>query len=147
MSKFATKLEPHMPAVARRAILDMLPLKRVHGLLGITKATFDRWRSEGEKEDCPDPLMVEFALAVDQARSEAARSDMKMLDGHAEVDWKAFRYKMEIRDPEVFVVQTHTKLDVDAKVETKHEDHKPLSDAALLQIMAIKASGKALGES
>ncbi len=112
---FRTKVEPWMMGVVEEAILKGIPIGLIHGFLRVSKNTFHAWRVEGSKPECTDPLLVELAVTVEEARAQAAEKGVELMSLHALKDWKANFALLQAQDPEVWSVQSKQKVDVEVK--------------------------------
>ncbi len=108
---FKSKIEAWMIPVAVKATENGLPLKLVGGLIGVTSATILRWRDLGEQEGCPDPLLVEFAMALSEARAKATQRGMQVMAEHGLTDWKATLELLRASDSETWSPQSRVKVD------------------------------------
>lgn len=134
---FKTKIEGWMIAVAVKATESGLPLKLVGGLIGATSATVLRWRTQGEQEGCPDPLLVEFALAIEEARTKAALEGMRLMNDHAATDWKAALEVLRASDPETWSAQSRVKIDATVQAVAPR-NLSALSDEELNQLASLE---------
>lgn len=135
--RFRTKLEPWMAKVVGAAIKQAQPLSTTAGLIGVTKATLIRWRQEGLEEGCPDPLKVELAVIIEEARSEAIQAGMETMQLHAAEDWRAQAEILRALDPDTFSPQHRSKVEVEVKEVKRSLKH--LSDAEVLELERLEA--------
>jgi hypothetical protein len=103
---FKTTIEPWMTPVVVKAIEAGMPLHLVGGLVGVTRRTLTSWRDLGSTEGCPEPLLVEFALAVEEARAKASMAGVQLMQQHAAVDWRAAKTLLEAQDPDMKIEAT-----------------------------------------
>lgn len=129
---------PWMTDVACTALAEGMYTELVANLLGVSLRTFERWRSEGGREDkdgnplCKDELLVDFAVRTSQARAEALAGGFRILKGHGIKDWRAHQLVMQIQDPEgPWNPANRSKLDVTISQGAPEEDLTGLSDEAL----------------
>lgn len=132
------KFQPYFTDVACTALAEGMPTELVARLLGVSLRTFERWRSEGGREDkdgnplCKDELLVDFAVRTAQARGEALAGGFRILKGHGIKDWRAQQLVMQIQDPEgPWNPASRSKLDVTVTQGAPEEDLSGLSDEAL----------------
>lgn len=134
---FKTTIEPWMIPVAVEAITAGLPLSLVGGLMGVTRQTISNWRELGAREGCPDPLLVQFALAVERARAEASRAGVQLMQQHAAVDWKAAHALLQASDPDTWSPQSRMKVEATV-APAPARDLSKLSDLELHQLAALE---------
>jgi hypothetical protein len=125
--KFKTKVEPHMIPLAQKLAQEMMPLKHIAGYLGVSPATLTAWRTAGETEGCPDPLLVELALAIAQGRAKMTESAISLLKGHAVLDHRAALELLKAADPETWNPKTSVKIEAEISA-------KPARDLSKLTV-------------
>jgi hypothetical protein len=143
--KWATKLTPELIEVAERSIGLGLPVASCAGIIGVHKATWQRWLAEGQKEDCKDPLVAELALRVEKARQDAILKGVKNMGMHATRDYRAQLELLKAQDPATWV-QTQ-RIQQEVKVITEEEDLSDLSDEELelREMIESKVKKKQIG--
>lgn len=134
---YRKKYEPWMKDVASGAILEGLPLSLISGLLKVSTHLVRKWYQEGSSEDCRDPALVEFASAIDSARSEAGLKNVRLMSQHALLDYRAAMELFKVSDPETW--NTARKVQVDSQVTHRLPDRSGLSDDELLQLEALES--------
>lgn len=133
---FKTTIESWMIPVVVRAIGQGLPLAQCGGLIGVSKRTFNRWLMLGQEEKGVDPVLTEFAVAVEEARSVAALKGVKLMNMHAAVDWKAQLEILRAQDPAVWSAQTRSQ------VEVTHHDGAGKEDLSMLTDEELETRGR-----
>lgn len=136
MPRLKTKLDPAMIPVVDRLIRKGHPLETVAGAIGVSLGVFNKWRAEGEKEDCTDPLLAEFAGTIHSARGAINGQVADLMLDHAKGDWKAAHAVAKALQPEVWVERKELKID--QKVEHKDEDLSHFTTDELLAMKEIR---------
>lgn len=136
---FKHKAESWMVAVVDRALRAGMPLAQTAGLIGVTRKTFSKWLALGQDEKCTDPVLVEFAVAVEKARSEAALKGVQLMNMHAAVDWKCQLELLRAQDPDTWSAQTRSKVDVTHHDGSDQRDLSGLTDEELEELAALEA--------
>lgn len=134
---FKTRIEPHMIAVAVKATEMGLPLNLVGGLIGVTRSTVLRWRDLGSQEGCPEPLLVEFALAIEEARAKAALQGLRVMSEHGLTDWKAQLEVLRASDPDTWSAQSRVKVEATVQAVAPR-NLAALSDEELNQLASLE---------
>ncbi len=117
MRKRRITLEPWMAEVVAVAICKGMPFSAIYGLLGVSAAKFRSWYVAGTEESQTDPMLIDFALAVDEARSKAVQDGVRLMNTHAAGDWRAAHALLQVSDPETWVVSARVKVDSHVTVE------------------------------
>jgi hypothetical protein len=134
---FKTTIEPWMTPVVVKAIEAGMPLHLVGGLVGVTRRTLTSWRDLGSTEGCPEPLLVEFALAVEEARAKASMAGVQLMQQHAAVDWRAAKTLLEAQDPETWGTKTNMKIEATV-APGPARDLSKLTDSELQQLAMLE---------
>ena len=127
---FRTRVEPWMSQVVAAAIEAGQPLASCAGLIGVTKQTIIKWRQKGLEDNCPEPLLVDFAYAVEEARAKAIAMGVQNMQVHAQEDWRAQAELLRAMDPETFAPQQRSKVEVELSPKAP-DDLSVLSDDEL----------------
>lgn len=133
---FNSKLGGWMVDVAVKAVGEGLPMARVAGLLGVAARTLEKWRAEGQDPLCKDPLKVELAVRLEDARSRAAERGVQLMKIHATKDWKALQALLVAQDPDVWAPTTRNKVEHTLPEAKKNLEN--LTDAELAELERLE---------
>jgi len=106
-----------MISVVESAIEQGVPITAIAGLLNVAPGRFKSWYVEGLDDECKNPLYIDLAVVMEEARAKAIANGMRQMKLHGTVDWKAHHEALKVSDPETWNTASKVKVEQNVTVQ------------------------------